>query len=188
MIDWMAKKIALIAFVIMGTIALVLIPSSFWSALKYFGLVIVLLFSATFLYDLFIRSKDKIKKLEKFQLILLLFFIPLILIIFSIPLYEDYKIVRDKNIEQSNLINIEEGKAIINTVFFHSDFLLTGDITYSVNSSSFTSFELTKHPYIENLPINFYYDTYNKILFVNDLNVDLEEIKNNFTVVLKQSS
>ena len=109
--------------------------------------------------------------------------------------------INESNI-QSNNAKIRQARNDIDNIFLHKDFLLSGEIKYRVTSTgtAYTDdvytgsdkfnlgFELLEHPYIDASNIIFRYDKVNNQLFTEEQNIEIENIKNIFTVELKVES
>jgi len=113
---------------------------------------------------------------------------------FGLWLLVQYDVVNNitTNINESNIQSdnqkIRQARNDIDNVFLHKDFLLSGEIKYRVTSTSALGFELLEHPYIDESNIIFRYDKVNNLLFTEEQNIEIENIKNIFNVELKVES
>ena len=109
--------------------------------------------------------------------------------------------INESNI-QSNNAKIRQARNDIDNIFLHKDFLISGEIKYRVTSTgtAYTDdvytgsdkfnlgFELLEHPYIDASNIIFRYDKVNNLLFTEEQNIEIENIKNIFNAELKVES
>tara|TARA_B100001250_G_C19800114_1_gene790651 strand:- start:2034 stop:2648 length:615 start_codon:yes stop_codon:yes gene_type:complete len=127
---------------------------------------------------------------------------------FGLWLFVQYDVVNNfrADINESNIQSenekIRQARNDIDNIFLHKDFLISGEIKYRVTYTGTAfrdnvytggdkfnlGFELLEHPYIDASNIIFRYDKVNNLLFTEEQNIEIENIKNIFTVELKVES